>query len=294
MTTAAMITTTANVIMPRQADSDDQLIELWLHGRPVTTSTAYRADVNRFLGIVAKSLQDVTLGDLQAHADLLEMHELQPSTRHRKLAAIKSLFAFGHKIGYLQFDVARPLRLPTIRDSLSERILTEAEVHRLILSERHPRNHAMLYLLYASGVRVSELCQLSWRDCQDRANGCGQICILGKGGKTNVILIPASVWTLLTSLRCGAGDDQPVFRSRKDGHLHQSQVRRVVTVAARKAGIQKAISPHWMRHAHASHALDRGAPIHVVQQTLNHSNIAVTSRYLHARPNESSASYLPL
>jgi integrase/recombinase XerD len=294
MTTTAIITTAANVIMPRQADSDDHLIDLWLHGRPVTTATAYRADVTRFLGIVAKSPQDVTLGDLQAHADRLEADELQPSTRHRKLAAIKSLFAFGHKIGYLQFDVARPLRLPTIRDRLSERILTEAEVHRLILSERHPRNLAMLYLLYASGVRVSELCQLMWRDCQDRANGCGQICILGKGGKTNVILIPASVWLLLSSLRCWAGDEQPVFRSRKGGHLHQSQVLRVVKAAARKAGVEKAISPHWMRHAHASHALDRGAPIHVVQQTLNHSNIAVTSRYLHARPNESSASYLPL
>jgi len=288
------ITTTNNTFVPAQADTDEQLIDLWLHGRPTTTATAYRADVTRFLTITGKPLHGITLRDVQAQADRLDAEGLQPTSRHRKLAAIKSLFAFAHRIGYVPFDVARPLRLPVIRDRLSERILSEVEVQSLILSERHPRNQAMLYLLYASGIRVSELCALKWRDCQPRDGGAGQINVLGKGGKTNVILIPTLVWMLLVPLRRGAGDDQPVFRSRNGGHLHPSQVLRVVKAAARRAGIEKAISPHWMRHAHASHALDRGAPIHVVQQTLAHSTVAVTSRYLHARPSESSARYLPL
>jgi integrase/recombinase XerD len=66
-----------------------------------------------------------------------------------------------------------------------------------------------------------------------------------------------------------------------------------VKLAGRRAGLET-VSPHWLRHAHASHALDRGAPIHLVQATLGHANINTTGRYLHARPKESSSRFLPL
>lgn len=189
--------------------------------------------------------------------------------------------------------MGRPLRLPVLRDRLAERILSEVEVQRMLALERHPRNHALLFLLYASGVRVSECCGLKWRDAQQRDDG-GQITVLGKGGKTNTILLPASVWGCLLSIRGQAGPDAPVFRSRKGRHLHPTQVRRIVKKAAAGAGIDKNVSPHWMRHAHASHALDRGAPISLVQATLGHADISTTGRYLHARPADGSARYLPL
>ncbi len=67
---------------------------------------------------------------------------------------------------------------------------------------------------------------------------------------------------------------------------------RVVKAAARQAGLGGAVSAHWLRHAHASHALDRGAPVSLVQATLGHASVATTGRYLHARPNDSSARYL--
>ena len=85
-----------------------------------------------------------------------------------------------------------------------------------------------------------------------------------------------------------------MFRSRRGGHLHPSQLLRIVRRAAKRAGITKAVSPHWLRHGHASHALDRGAPIHLVQATLGHASVATTGRYLHARPSESSSTYLSL
>ena len=78
------------------------------------------------------------------------------------------------------------------------------------------------------------------------------------------------------------------------GHLDPSQVLRIVRKAARRAGITKAVSPHFLRHSHASHALDRGAAISLVQVTLNHSSVATTGRHLHARPSDSSSRYLPL
>ncbi|HYQ91573.1 MAG TPA: tyrosine-type recombinase/integrase, partial [Candidatus Competibacteraceae bacterium] len=74
--------------------------------------------------------------------------------------------------------------------------------------------------------------------------------------------------------------------------LDRSQVHRIVRAAARRAGLTMPVSPHWLRHAHASHALERGAPIHLVQQTLGHASVATTGVYLHARPGDSSALYL--
>lgn len=273
-------------------DAGDQLVGLWLHGRPALTQAAYRADVARFRALVGKPLPTVTLGDLQVYADSLAA--LAPASRARRLAAVKSLLSFGHRLGLLTVDVGRPLRLPAVRNTLAERIITEGETHRLIALEPSPRNRALLKLLYVAGVRVAELCGLRWRELQERDDG-GQITVHGKGGKTRVILLPASIWRELEERRGEAGPDVPVFPSRKwGGHLDPSQVLRIVRAAARRAGIAGDVSPHWLRHAHASHALDRGAPIHLVQTTLGHASVATTGKYLHARPSDSSSRYLAL
>jgi integrase/recombinase XerD len=118
--------------------------------------------------------------------------------------------------------------------------------------------------------------------------------VLGKGGKTRTVLLPGSVWKELQALCWGKRPGEPVFRSQKGGPLSTSQALRIVKKAARRAGFSERVSPHWLRHAHASHALDRGAPIHLVQATLGHSSVATTGRYLHARPTDSSARYLAL
>jgi integrase/recombinase XerD len=278
-----------------EASDDDHLIELWLYERSPHTQRAYRADVGRFLAWAGKPLHAVTLADLQNFARTLT--EGADASRYRTLSAIKSLLAFGHRLGYLPFEVGRALRLPSVRNRLNERILSEAELHRILTLEPIPRNRAMLMLLYASGIRVSELCALAWRDLQP--NGAsGQITVFGKGNVTRSVQLPQSVWQLLIALRSnGAGLSDPVFRSRKGtnrGFLQPVAVLRVVRTAAKRAGIELPVSPHWFRHAHASHALDRGAPIHLVQATLGHASVTTTGRYLHARPQDSSSRFLPL
>jgi integrase/recombinase XerD len=241
---------------------------------------------------VEKPLRSVKLIDIQGFADHLAEVGLKPSSVHRAMSAVKSLFAFGFRLGYLQFDVGRALRIPSFRDELAERILSEAEVLRIISLEPNPRNRAILLTLYGGGFRVSEICSLKWRHLQDR-DEAGQITVFGKGGKTRTVLMPRSVWETLQVLQQDASADAPVFKSRKKGHLDESQVWRIVTKAAERAGIDKAVSCHWFRHAHASHALDRGCPIHLVQATLGHSSVATTGKYLHARPTDSSGNYLP-
>jgi len=278
-----------------RADSDSQLLEIWLHGRSRHTQRAYRADVEHFLAWVRKPFLQVTLADLQQFADALG--ELAPASRYRTLSAIKSLLSFAHRTGYLHYDVGRALRLPAVRSRLAERILPEADMHRVLSLETNPRNRAILTLLYASGMRVSELCGLCWRDLQANSDG-GQVTVLGKGDVTRAVYIQASVWKLVSGLKdAKAEPGDPVFRSRKKGNggvLRPLAVLQVVRQAAARAGIELNVSPHWFRHAHASHTLDRGAPIHLVQTTLGHASITTTGRYLHARPNDSSSRFLTL
>ena len=209
----------------------------------------------------------------------------------RQLAPVKSLLSFAHRIGYLPFDVGRPLRLPKLKDGLAARILSEGEVFRMIDLEPRPRNQTILKVLYVGGLRVSELCSLKWEDAMERNGGAGQLTIFGKGGKTRAVLLPAGVWSDLLALRKGDAE-QPIFSSRAGTRLSVCQVMRIVRSAAARASIKPRVSPHWLRHAHASHALDHGAPIHLIQATLGHSSIATTGRYLHAKPSDSSGRFL--
>jgi len=284
-----VVSASSTTVVPRQADTDEQLIQLWVqrHESPHTRRT-YRRTAAVFLHFVGKPLAQVTVGDIQAWAETLRAQA--PATRANRLAAVKSLFGTAHSLGYIPFNPAGVVKLPKVKRTLAERILAEGDVHRLLALEPQPRNRALLTLLYVAGLRVSELCALKWRDVQPRTDAQAQITVQGKGGKTRTILIPARAAALLGER---GGPDQPLFVSRKGGsHLDRSQVHRIVQAAARRAGLTIAVSPHWLRHAHASHALERGAAIHLVQQTLGHASVATTGIYLHARPSDSSALYL--
>jgi integrase/recombinase XerD len=281
---------TSAVAFPSQAASDQQLIRLWLHGRPATTRRAYECDVGRFRAFVAKPLRMVMVGDVQEFSDSLA--RLADASRARSLSAVKSLLTFGCRIGYLPFNVGAPVRLPRLKNTIAERILPEEQVLKMLTLEAKPRNAALLRLLYGAGLRVSELVALRWRDVVER-DDAAQITIYGKGSKTRFVLLTPATWGALKAIRGDSGPDDALIRSsRGDGALGARQVRRIVAAAARRAGVEGNVSPHWLRHAHASHALDRGAAIHLVQATLGHSSVATTGKYLHARPSESSSKYL--
>src|ERR687895_612934 len=113
----------------RQADTDEQLLELWLHGRPDTTRGAYAADARRLRAFLGKPLGMATLADVQAFADSLD--GLAPATRARILSVVKSLYSFAHRLGYCPFNTAAPIRAPKLRSTRAERILPESAVHTL-------------------------------------------------------------------------------------------------------------------------------------------------------------------
>ena len=277
----------------KQADTDEQLIALWLHGRSKHTQRAYLADIQHFCINTHKSFREIRLVDIQEFEISLIGQKLEQNSINRTLAAVKSLISFAHRIGYLIFDVGRPVKLTAAKDTLAERILSESEIHRIIECEPNPRNKLILKMLYCTAVRVSELSNLCWKDLQEREDG-GQVTVFGKGNKTHTVLLPLSIWLELTAYRNGSADEMPLFKSRKNNKLCCSQILRIVKKSADRAGLTKSVSPHWFRHSHASHALEHNAPIHLVQQTLAHSSVATTGRYLHARPTDSSSKYLNL
>jgi integrase/recombinase XerD len=276
-------------VVPAPDDNDARLTRLWLHGRSPATERAYGADLLAFRAVVPCPLRQVSLSDLQAYQDSLAA--LAPTTQARRLSSVKSLLSFGQRTGFLAVNVGAAIRLPKAKQTLSERILDVDAVLHLLAFERNARNKTLLRLLYLGGLRISEISSLCGRDLAARDDS-GQVTLFGKGGKTRAVLLKASIWQELVALT-DKNPDAPVFRSRQGGALDASQVHRIVKAAALRAGLSASVSAHWLRHAHVSHALDRGAPVHLVQATVGHASLTTTSRYAHARPNDSSSRYLP-
>ncbi|HEY9650276.1 MAG TPA: tyrosine-type recombinase/integrase [Coleofasciculaceae cyanobacterium] len=280
-----------NAVHVTPQDAHDRLIEMWLDGKSDNTADSYRRYAKSFLAHLNKPLHLATLADLQGWRLTLSLKS--DNSVKTATAAIKSLLSFAHKIGVVRVNPGAALSQVKAKDCLNERILSELEVQTMIALESNPRNRLILRLLYSGGLRVSELSTLKWRDLKQRGDNSGQVTVFGKGRKTRTVLLKADVWAELVKLRGDRTNDDPVFQSRKGGHINRHQLWRIVSAAAKRAGLEGNVSPHWLRHAHASHSLDRGAPIHLVQQTLGHESVATTSRYLHARPNDSSSLYLP-
>jgi integrase/recombinase XerD len=271
---------------------DAEIVELWLQSQASPhTRSCYKRDYQRLRAHVRTRLARITLADLHGFAQSLVAEGLAPISRARTIAATKSLFGFCQRMRFIGANPAAGLPLPRYEARLSERILGEGDVDKMLAADAAPRDRTLLQLIYAAGLRVSEACQLRWRNLRPNRDA-GQITVFGKNGRTRSIALPAFVWSELISLRGEAAADDPVFPSRGGKPLDRGRVRRILREIAVEAGIADRVSPHWLRHAHASHALDHGAPLSLVRDTLGHASISTTSAYLHARPGDSSSRFL--
>lgn len=274
----------------RHQDKDDcHLLEMWLDGKAALTREYYDRTARELIAFVGKPIRAIEEADLVNWANTLNGYA--KSTQATRINAARSLFSFVSDIGYIRHNVGRMLRPPTVKDSLHERLLSPAQVHRIVDSEGDLRNQTLLRTLYITGCRVSELCQISWRDFSRRGKNTA-LTIFGKGGKTRRIAIPSQLWVNLKQLPDSNTLEGPVFRTTNGAPLSRHQVYYIVRKAVIRTGINKPVSPHWLRHAHASHALDNGAAPHLVKDTLGHASLSTTTRYAHSPPESSSAFYL--
>ena len=223
---------------------------------------------------------------------LLHLHALEYSdtTRARKVASSKSLFGFLLDEGIVQHDPTENISSPRIGRSLPDTLSAE-EVNSLLesVSEQDSpdsvRDHAMLELLYASGLRVTELVSL---DLEDIDLEQGSVRCLGKGGKERVIPIHASA---VAVIRDYIEQARPAFQKKpperslflnvRGQRLSRQGFWLILKAHAKRAGITKKITPHTLRHSFATHLLQGGAPLRHVQELLGHSSITTTQVYTH-------------
>lgn len=275
----------------QQANSDEELFRLWLGvAQSKHTLTAYQKDLAEFLRFVGgRPIGTVTLGMLQDYRDWMVGRGLKVASINRRLASIRSLFGFAYRIGYIPFNVAAPLKTLRQKDQLPSRCLTEEQAKQFIEAFPYGKYRTLARLLYECGLRIAEALGLDGKDVVDRPGG-GQITVFGKGGKTRTLLISRPLMDALQKLI--ASPDEPVFRSNTTGgRLTQVRVRQIFKRVRERAGLPP-ISAHWLRHTHASLALENGCPLKVLQDSLGHADLSVTSRYIHSRPNVSSSQYV--
>src|SRR5215510_8941869 len=282
---------TVIVARATRADSDEQLLSSWLGSlTSAHTKRNFETTARSFLAGLPMGLRAATVEDVRDALAALTGNKSEASAR-QYLLRVKSLLSYAQRVGYTPFNAGAVIKVrwDTAHRgaSLAKRIISEVEVGLLIRAAPSKRDRVMLEVIYAGGLRISETVALNWSDVITRDDRV-QLSITGKGGRVRQVLLPEIVSRSLLSLRGDAGVNDPVFPSRKGGSLTERGVHDIVRRAAAAAGIEAPVSPHWLRHAHASHAIDNDATLAEVKETLGHGNIATTSGYLHAKPETSS------
>ncbi len=272
-------------------------------GASQNTIDAYARDLDdlaRFLARHRKTtLADARQADLRAYLQALDDRGMAPSTAARRLSAIRQFYGFLYSEGRRGDNPADILDGPR-RPQALPKLLSEAEVARLLtraeaaIQEHEPgstaeyralRRHALLELLYASGLRVSELIALPAGAVQP---GRPFVAVRGKGGKERLVPVTAPAVAAVAAYRAAAKalgrDGSPwLFPSHgESGHLTRQQFSAILKELGAEAGVPPArLSPHVLRHAFASHLLEHGADLRALQKMLGHSDIATTQIYTH-------------
>lgn len=279
------------------ADTDERLIELWLARYDSEhTRRAYANDIEQFLEVVdalpkaPRGLHELTVAHLMAYVTYLR-EESSPATQARRVSSVKSLLSFGHTTGYLPWNVGAAIKTPKFHDHVGERILTVDQVRELVAAARPGRDRTLIKFLYFAGARISEALGLQWKHLR-RDGAVLRVTLHGKGKKTRHVPLPSTLiadFDMLERSRLGSY----VFESVYGNPLCTKSGWEIVHRAARDAFL-KGASPHWLRHAHVTHALQRGAPVHVVKDTVGHASLSTTGRYAHLENDESSGLFLSL
>jgi integrase/recombinase XerD len=248
------------------------------------TIEAYKRDIALFLSSCGSgSIKTAGENEIIAFLAMLKKQDYASASIYRALIAIKVFFRFLKKERIVAHDPTSHLESPKLWQLIPD-VLTFQEVKQLLAmpdtqSETGARDKAILEVLYASGLRVSEVCSLNIQDLDD----CF-VRVQGKGGKERLVPIAKTavdaVDQYLQYFRANA-EEKALFLGAKGKRIDRIAIWKRVKYYASKAGIAKQISPHTLRHSFATHLLENGADLRVIQEMLGHANIATTDRYTH-------------
>ena len=279
---------------PNAADTGtiEEFIDLsWMErGLAAATLSAYRSDLSRFSHWLShRGLGLVEARRLDVLDYLSQFSHSPPRTIARRLSALRQFYRHLEREGRIKDNPCDRIDAPRLGRPLPG-VLTEQEVERLLAapdleSALGIRDRAMLEVLYATGLRVSEL--VSLRSGQVNLLQ-GVLRVVGKGGKERLVPLgePAVDWVgrFLETGRAailGARQSPALFPTARGRAMTRQAFWHLVKRYAERAGISRDISPHTLRHAFATHLLDHGADLRVVQMLLGHRDISTTQIYTH-------------
>jgi len=266
------------------------------------TLKSYRADLLEFSAHLDQrqtGFQQATRADIEDYLIALDNRGMAESTRARRLSAVRQLYRFAFEEGWRTDNPALQIRGPRKKRHLPK-VLSETEVDRLLIGAtqtgRSPqdrtRNTCLMQLLYATGMRVSELVSLPVAALRGNPE---MILVKGKGGKERLVPLSAparmagAAWIKArdSAEERAKAKGKPVSRflfpsSGKLGHLTRIRFYTLVKEIAVKAGVSpQTVTPHTLRHAFATHLLAGGADLRVIQMLLGHADVATTEIYTH-------------
>lgn len=259
-------------------------------GLSLNTLEAYQSDLSRFIQYLNDhrlfDFRQVQENHIVEYLANLQSHNYAATSITRAMIAIKVLFRYLKKEKIIFKNTAFYLESPRLWQILPS-VMSCREIDRLLSQpdeedDEGLRDKAILEVLYACGLRVSELCGLKLYDVDDEF-----VRVLGKGGKERIVPIGrtalSAVDRYLSQCRPDIGDDQnqPLFVTKRGKPMNRILVWKMIKRYAKQAGIQKNISPHTLRHSFATHLLDNGADLRVIQELLGHGAISSTDRYTH-------------
>jgi len=252
------------------------------------TLRSYQVDLDDFTTFLARHAPGTAAHEVDARAvrawiAALHGRRLSPATIGRRLAAVRSWLKFLVRRGVLKANPAREVRAPRLSKTLPNFLpVDDAKAlvdGRAIGGPERVRDLAILELLYASGLRVAELSSL---DVDDVDRSDQTVRVRGKGGKERIVPYgDAAARALDAHLARRGSNDGPVFPNARGRRLTVRSMYSIVRRSARAAGLTRRVTPHTLRHTFATHLLDGGADLRMIQELLGHSRLSTTQRYTH-------------
>jgi len=254
--------------------------------------TSYHRDLSEFIAHLrelGRDLTDVGREDIRSYLALLYCRGLGARSVSRHLVSLRNFFRFLLKDGKIEHNPAAEIDAPRLDQNLPK-YLTAEEVEALlqqpdVSTPLGLRDKALLEVLYATGMRVSELVGLCWEDFE---SGVGVVHCRGKGGKERLIPVGKAALRALDEYmqrgRAGLARSRNVsflFLNRAGGKLSRVGFWKLLARYGRRAGITTTLTPHLVRHSFATHLLERGADLRSIQLMLGHSDISTTQIYTH-------------
>jgi integrase/recombinase XerD len=272
-----------------------EFIDYLGHEKGLATNTleSYSRDLKQYYGFLSgdstASLENASQSTIVAYLMYLRKQGKATATIARRLAALKAFYQFLVKENYVSSDPTGDLSSPKLERKLPK-VLTVSEVERLLnqpdlSTPAGKRDKAMLELLYATGIRVSELVNLNILDVDLRE---GFVRCMGKGSKERVVPMGDIAVSALRAYLEGArsrlvadAKEKALFVNHHGRRLTRQGFWKIVKKYATQAQIRKEITPHTLRHSFATHLLENGADLRAVQEMLGHADISTTQIYTH-------------